>query len=111
MDKFELLNKLFSDSAFLEQNKDKKEFEDIYAAVIAVEPSVTKEELDEYLVKMSECVEKHLNGELDEKALEDVNGGSGFLTIALVGSIIAGCYYTGLAIGEAIAHYRNRKKK
>ena len=111
MDKFELLNKLFSDKEFLENNKDRTNLDEIYEAVVAVEPTITKEELDEYLVNLSENVEKHLNGELTEEALDDVAGGAVALTFTIVAGVIGGCYAAGLAIGEAVAHYKNRKKK
>jgi hypothetical protein len=111
MNNTEVLHKIFSDKVFLEENKDKKEFEEIFEAVVAIEPSITAEELDEYLVELSEAMEENYNNEFSESDLEKVSGGAVALTLTFVAGCIGGCYAAGLAIGEGIAHYKNNKKK
>ena len=103
------LNKLFSDKAFLEANKDKVTLDEIHGAVVAVEPDITKEELDQYLLQVSEAMAGQTELSADE--LDNVAGGAVVtLSIGLAAGIIAGAYGVGLAIGEGIAHWRNRKK-
>lgn len=111
MNTIDCLNKLFSDKAFLEANKDRVTLDEIYEAVVAVEPNVTKEELDQYLLQVSEAVAVQNQSELSENDLDGVAGGAVALTFTLVAGIIGGAYAAGLAIGEGIAHYKNNKKK
>ncbi len=111
MNNLDVLNKIFSDKDFLEKNKEKKEFAEIYDAVVAVEPSITVEELDEYLLNLSELMENKKDGEFSEKDLETISGGAVALSLTFVAGCIGGCYAVGLAIGEGIAHYKNSRKK
>ena len=102
------LNKLFADKDFVEAHKDLTTLDEIYAVVVKEVPEVTKEELDEYLCKVSQQMENLENGELDESALEDVAGGAILETLAAAAGIITFCYGAGCAIGKAIKKWRKK---
>ena len=109
MNTIDRLNKLFSDKAFLEANKDRVTLEEIHEAVVAVEPGITAEELDQYLLSVSEALTEQ--SELSADELDNVAGGAVVtLSLATAAAIIGGAYAVGLAIGEGIAHWKNRKK-
>ena len=109
------LNTLFGNKVFLEKNKDKGTFEELYAAVKEVEPSITEDELDAYLQTVSEQMHATVDsGELSEENLENVAGGSWAVVAGLCG-LLTFCYKAGQAIGEGIYNYseskKNKKKK
>ena len=105
----ERLHKLFSDRDFLDANKDKRTLDEIFAAVVEVDASITKEDLDQYLLQISENMTSLESNELSADDLDYVAGGSVTLTWAMVAGIIGGTYAVSAAIGEAIAHWKNRK--
>lgn len=57
---------------FLEKNKDLKDVEEIFAAVVAEDPSITREEFDLYAETLQNSPTL---GEISEADLEDVSGG------------------------------------
>lgn len=105
----ERLHKLFANKDFLDANKDKETLDEIYEAVIALEPTVTKEELDQYLLRVSELMASQGAAELSAEDLEQVAGGSIIVTWGMVCGIIGGTYAVCSAIGQAIAHWHNRR--
>ena len=105
----ERLHKLFANKDFLDANKDKGTLDEIYEAVVAVDASITKEELDQYLMQVSEKLAVKGTAELSADDLDYVAGGSVVLTWAAVCAIIGGTYAVSSAIGEAIAHWKNRR--
>lgn len=93
----ERLNDLFSNKEFLEQNKDKGSFGEIYAAVAALVPGVTEEELDAYLGKLANGLKA---GELSEDDLENVSGGIVWAAVGTAIGIVSGVWTVGTAIGR-----------
>lgn len=90
---------VFTES-FLEKNKDLNDIEQIFAAVVAEDPSITREEFDLFVDTLPD---PPAQGEISEADLDNVSGG-----IAIT---IAGCYIAGMLIGEAIYYYRSRKRR
>lgn len=105
----ERLATLFSNTDFLEKNADKENFDEIYEAVVAEIPEVTREELESCLVKVSKAMD---DDEVSEEALDEVAGGIGFLAacaaIAGAGAALSFLYKGGKAIGQAI-YYMGHK--
>jgi hypothetical protein len=103
MNNREKLSQIFSDGAFLAANKDKDNLEDIFQAVIAVDPSITKEELQEFLTDVSYKLNAIDSGELSESDLAEVAGGGGITFFAVV-SALGGCYKLGEGLGKFVYH-------
>lgn len=99
----ERLSMLFGNPEFLEKNADKGTMDEIYAAVSAEMPDVTREEMETFLISVSKSMDV---GEVSEEALDNVSGGISFLAacaaVAGVGAAVSVCYKGGKAIGQAI---------
>ena len=93
----EHLNDLFSNKEFLEQNKDKGSFGEIYAAVKDQVPGITEEELDAYLVKLANGLKA---GELSEDDLDNASGGVVWEAVGIAIGIVSGVWTVGTAIGR-----------
>ncbi len=100
------LNQLFADRTYVEKISDLSELDDIFAAVSADVPGLTREELDRYLTKVSESLETADETELNEEALDQVAGGVIWETVAAVCAVITFCYCAGYAIGKAIKNWK-----
>ena len=93
----ERLNELFSNREFLEQNKNKGSFDEIYAAVATQMPDITEEELDAYLGKLANGLNA---GEMSEDDLDNVSGGIIWAAVGTAISIVGGVWTVGTAIGR-----------
>lgn len=101
------LNKLFSDKNYVESIKDLSTLDEIFDAVIKEIPELKKEELDDYLSRVSDAMNESEDGELAENVLEDVSGGAVLETLAAAAGIITFCYGAGYAVGTAIKKWRS----
>ena len=106
----ERLNELFSNPAFLEKNARKSTLDEIFEAVSAEIPEITKAELDDYLTAVSKAMAE---GEVTESDLDDVSGGgiSAAAVVGVVASVVGsvrGCYAIGHEIGRAIYRWSHR---
>ena len=97
------LNAIFSDRAFLEVNKDLHDFDSIYAAVVARESGITRDELSMYLSNISKYLDEG-SEELSEEQLEDVAGGSWEIAAAVV-TCVSFAYHAGYEIGKWIKRH------
>ena len=107
MDTKERLSKIFASESFIEANKDKDNFDDIYAAVVAVDSSITRDELQEFLTEVSAKMNEIEAGELGEGDLENVAGGGGITFFAVV-SALGGCYKLGEGLGKFVYNITHR---
>lgn len=98
------LNMLFSNTEFVEKNKDLKTREEILAAVAEQIPTVTMADLDAYFDTVNSVMDV-TEGELKEEALDQVSGG----VVDKVLAIITFCYGAGYAIGRAIKNWKKGK--
>lgn len=100
MNAVERLNTIFNDRNFLEINKDLDNFESVYAAVTVRDSEITRDELQDYLVHISEKMHGQ-DAELSEDQLEEVAGGAAW-------EIILGCYGLGYGLGNFIYNITHR---
>ncbi|MBQ6999502.1 MAG: hypothetical protein IJN67_00475 [Oscillospiraceae bacterium] len=101
------LNALFGNREYVEKIRDLTTLDEIYAAVVAEIPELTKEELDDYLGRLSDAMAAMESGELNESDLDNVAGGAILETLAAIAGIITFCYGAGCAVGAAIKKWRN----
>ena len=102
----EKLNAIFGNPEFVAANKDKDNFEDIFAAVKACDGTVTQEELQLYLEEVSVQMQKTVGSELSETELTNVAGG-GIGAAGVIG-LLAGCYKLGEGLGKFIYNVSHR---
>ena len=98
----ERLNKLFGDSEFLKKNTDKETLDEIFTAVSAEIPEITKEELEIYLTAVSKSMS---TGEVSEEDLDHVAGG---MSWAAAAAMLGLFYKGGYAIGKTIYNLTHR---
>lgn len=106
----ERLNELFVNPEFLEKNADRGTVDEIFEAVSAEIPEITKKELEDYLITVSKAMS---TGEVSENDLDNVAGGGiTFLgacaAIYGVGCALSVCYKGGKAIGQGIYYLTHR---
>lgn len=105
----ERLNELFVNPEFLEKNADRGTVDEIFEAVSAEIPEITKKELEDYLVAVSKTMSPD---EISENDLDSVAGGISFLgacaAIYGVGCALSVCYKGGKAIGQGIYYLTHR---
>jgi len=101
------MEKVFT-KEFLEINKDLDNMDDIYAAAVKEDASITREEFDEFMTHVSEAMDVSENGEMSVSDLENVSGGEITITWAIFAGLTGICYKGGEAIGKAIYYWRHR---
>lgn len=84
------LGELFCNEEFLQKNADKETVDEIYEAVVAEMPDVSKEEVENFLINVSKTMDV---GEISEEELDNVAGGG----LTWLG-VCAGIYATGQAL-------------
>ncbi len=103
----ERLSQIFSNPIFIEANKDKNNFEDVYTAVLAYDDTITRAELEVYLHEVSKALHEYDSGELTEDDLSDVAGAGGITFFAVI-SVLGGCYKLGEGLGKFIYNITHR---
>ena len=93
---------------FLEANKHLDNMDDIYVVAVKEDASITREEFDDFITKVSEAIDISENGEIDESALDSVFDGDGGITFEVFTCLTGICYRGGEAIGRAIYYWRHR---
>lgn len=104
MTAFEKLNNVFTED-FIMSHKDIDNIDDLYDAVVAVDPDIAREDYDVYIKTISDSMH---NDTLDEKELETVTGGFAWATVAGVCALVTFCYKGGEAIGKGIYYMRHK---
>ena len=113
MNMYEKIGQALSDPQFYEDNKHLENHEEIISAVQAKVPEATYDEIDNFLNKVSDTMQRNNTEDLKEEDLENVAGGI-VVTAAVIGVV---CKCVGVAltaggvIGSAIWYWKNRKKK
>ena len=103
----ERLNRVFTEE-FITKNKNIDNIDDLYDAVLAVDPEISRESYDAYVSKLSKAM--HNEGELNEDDLEDVAGGAiDWAVVGGVAALLGLCYKGGEAIGKGIYYLTHRK--
>ncbi len=93
---------------FVNENANLSSIDAIYEKVVLIEPAISKREVEEFLIAVSELMHRN---ELSENDLDEVSGGIGLLAIAagIVGvcAVFGATYAIGTAIGKTIYNLRH----
>lgn len=101
----EKLNAIFGNPEFVNANKDKDNFDAVYAAVIACDSTVSREDLQAYLEEISAGMHSG-EDELSEQDLANVAGGG--IGAAGVIALLGACYKLGEGLGKFIYNVSHR---
>lgn len=100
---------VLNEQSFYDENKDLGNPAEIIEAIQSKVPEATSEDIDLFLTRISEQIQRE-NGELMEDDLDEVAGGFGItITVAGVVTAVKIAAAAGTVIGGALWYWKHRK--